>query len=227
MDFDSIVLPTYVINLKERTDRYEHTLAQFAGKTEFDLHILEACRGDNGRVALWNSILRVINAAVEHDDDVVVLCEDDHTFTSFYNKEYLFKNIIEANEQGVELLSGGVGGFNHAVPLSANRYWMDSFYCTQFLILYKPIFRKILQAEFKDTDTADGMLSLITSHKMMLYPFVSVQTDFGYSDVTERNHQERELIETYFINTADRLRKYKAAYDRYLNVSSLNVKHAT
>ncbi|RPE12268.1 glycosyl transferase [Chitinophaga lutea] len=218
MDFDHIVLPTYVINLKERTDRYKHTMAQFRGKTEFDLRVLEACTGENGRMALWNSILRVVKMAVENDDDVIVLCEDDHTFTSFYNKTYLFENIIEANEQGAELLNGGVGGFNHAVPLTANRYWMDSFYCTQFLILYKPIFPKILHAVFESTDTADGMFSVITSHKMMLYPFVSVQTDFGYSDVTENNNRERELIESYFTKTADRLRKYKDVYDRYLKV---------
>lgn len=216
MEFDDIVLPTYVINLKERTDRYRHIQQQFERRTEFDLHIIEASKGDCGAVALWDSMCRVINLAIQHDEDVILLCEDDHTFTPSYNKHFLFRNILEAGLQGVELLSGGIGGFNHAVPVSENRYWVDSLWCTQFIVLYRPIFSKMLNLPFLDTDTADGVLSLITSNKMVVYPFVSVQLDFGYSDVSPRNHNERGLITGYFKQAALRLEKYRAVYNRYL-----------
>ncbi|TWF39954.1 glycosyl transferase family 25 [Chitinophaga polysaccharea] len=217
MDFDNIILPAYVINIKERTDRYQHIQEQFSGKSEFDLHIFEACRGENGAVGLWNSMVAIINLAIQRDEDVILLCEDDHTFTSSYSKTYLFKNIIEAHQQGALVLSGGIGGFNHAVPLSPNRYWIDSFWCTQFLVLYRPVFKKILDINFQSTDTADGVFSGITSHKMVLYPFVSVQTDFGYSDITPRNHNERSLITEYFKRTEARLDKYNSIYQCYLN----------
>jgi hypothetical protein len=218
MDFDNVVLPTYVINLKERTDRYRHIQEQFAGKTEFDLQIIEASTGENGSQGLWKSIARVAEMALRNDDDVILLCEDDHTFTPFYNREFLFKNIVEAGQEGADLLSGGIGGFNHAVPLTAHRYWIDSYWCNQFLILYKPIFSKILEAKFENTDTTDGVLSEITSHKMVLFPFVSVQIDFGYSDVTTRNNNERGLIDDYFKRTAERLEKYKNVYNRYVSI---------
>jgi len=217
MEFDNIVLPTYVINLKTRTDRYQHIREQFRGKEEFDVCIVEACTGENSRVGLWNSIVKVITQAEQQEDDLILLCEDDHTFTSFYNRDFLFKNILEAAEQGAEILSGGIGGFNHAVPLTGNRYWIDSFWCSQFLVLYRPIFKKILEANFQSNDTADGMLSEITSHKMTLYPFVSVQTDFGYSDVTNRNNNEKGLINEYFSTTGARLEKYQHIYNQYLN----------
>lgn len=216
MEFDNVVLPTYVINLKERTDRYRHIQKQFEGRTEFDLHVIEASKGDCGAVALWDSMRRVIKLAIQQDDDVILLCEDDHTFTSFYNKHLLFRNILEASLQGAELLSGGIGGFNHAVPISENRYWVDSLWCTQFLILYRPIFSKMLDFPFQNSDTADGVLSMITSHKMVIYPFVSVQMDFGYSDVSPRNHNERGLITEYFKQAALRLEKYSAVNNRYL-----------
>lgn len=216
MEFNNVVLPAYVINLKERTERYRHIQEQFSGRNEFDLRIIEACKAECGNVGLWNSMRGVIERAVQEEDDVVLLCEDDHTFTSFYNRDFLFRNILEASLQGAELLSGGIGGFNHAVPLSENRYWVDAYWCNQFLVLYKPIFSKILGVVFQPPDTVDGMLSEITSHKMVMYPFVSVQIDFGYSDVTERNNNERGLINEYFRDTSERLGKYKEVYHRYL-----------
>lgn len=217
MEFDNIVLPAYAINLEERTDRRQHLLQQFGGKSEFDLHIVNACRDKNSRIGLWHSIIKVIQLAEQADDDVILLCEDDHTFTTSYSRDFLFRNILEAASQGAELLSGGIGGFNHAVPVTRNRYWIDAFWCSQFLILYRPIFRKILDAGFQDDDTADGILSEITSHKMVLYPFVSVQIDFGYSDVTVKNHHTRDLIADYFRGTSARLEKYQQVYDSYLS----------
>jgi len=38
------------------------------------------------------------------DDDVIILCKDDHAFTADFNKKYLIQNILEAAEQGVEIL---------------------------------------------------------------------------------------------------------------------------
>lgn len=215
-DFDNVILPAYMINLKERKDRLKHVHEQFSGKSEFDLYIIEGSTGENGAVGLWNSIVKVVEMAIQREDDVILMCEDDHTFTPFYNREFLFKNILDANKQGAELLSGGIGGFNHAVPLTGNRYWIDSYWCNQFLILYRPIFSKIREVKFQSTDTADEILSQITSHKMVLYPFVSVQIDFGYSDVTVRNNNERGLIDHYFKRTSARLEKYKRVYDQYL-----------
>ena len=108
----------------------------------------------------------------------MIICEDDHIFTPAYNKDYLFANIIGANAQGSELLSGGVGGFGTAVPVDTNRYWMDWFWSTQFIIIFKPLFQKILDYDFKDTDTADGVLSVLAKDKMTIYPFISVQKRF-------------------------------------------------
>jgi len=217
MDFENVFLPTYVINLKARTDRYRHVQQQFADKPEFDLHITEACTGENGSIGLWKSIVQIINTAIQQDEDLIILCEDDHTFTPSYNRNFLFNNIIEAGQQGAEILSGGIGGFNHAVPLTANRYWVDYFGCGQFLVLYRPLFAKILAVDFRSTDTVDGMFSEITSHKMVIYPFISVQIDFGYSDVTEKNNQERGLIDDYFRQATVRLGKYQTVYEHYLN----------
>ena len=191
-------LPVYVINLKDREDRRKHIKAQFRGKKEFKLTWIDAVGHPIGAVGLWKSMVKAVETAIDNDDDIMIICEDDHTFTPQYSKEYLLASIVGANEQDSELLSGGIGGFGTAVPVAANRYWVDWFWSTQFVVVFKPLFQKILDYDFKDTDTADGVLSAIAKDKMTMYPFVSIQTDFGYSDVTRSNNEISGMVDHLF-----------------------------
>lgn len=202
---DNFYLPVYVINLKDRTERKQHIMEQFQGKTEFALTWVEAVEHPIGAVGLWQSMVKAVKMAEKNEDDIMIICEDDHTFTPAYRKEYLLANIIGANEQGSELLSGGIGGFGAAVPVAANRYWVDWFWSTQFIVIFKLLFQKILDYEFKDTDTADGVLSVLAKDKMTVYPFISIQKDFGYSDVTRTNNEISGMITNHFRQTDMRL----------------------
>lgn len=208
-------LPVYVINLEERTERRLHIEKQFRGKAEFQLNWIKAVRHPIGTVGLWQSMVQAVRKAEENEDDIIVICEDDHTFTPAYNKEYLLRNILEAEAQGIELLSGGIGGFGMAVPTSVNRYWVDWFWSTQFIVVFKPLFKRILDYDFKDSDTADGVLSALTADKMALYPFISVQTDFGYSDVTRSNNDNVGLVDQLFLRSSLRLHIVQQVVQRY------------
>lgn len=214
--YEDISIPVFIINLKERTDRLAYVLKEFSGKNEFDIHLIEACKHKNGRMGLWQSIVKIINEVSNGDDDVVIICEDDHTFTEHYNRDILIRNIIEASEQSVELLLGGIGGFGNAVPITLERYWIDWFWCTQFMVLFRPIFQKILDYKFKDADTADGVLSELTTHKMVLYPFISIQHDFGYSDVTLLNDKIKDKITEYFKEADEKMKIYQYANLKFL-----------
>lgn len=202
---DDFYLPVYVINLRNRTERRKHIEEQFQGKPEFELTWVEAIEHPIGAVGLWQSIVKAVQIAETNEDDIMIICEDDHTFTPTYSKEYLLANIIEANNQDSELLSGGIGGFGTAVSVATNRYWVDWFWSTQFIVIFKPLFQKILNYEFKDTDTADGVLSILANDKMTVYPFISVQKDFGYSDVTRANNEISGMITNHFRQTDMRL----------------------
>ena len=208
-------LPVYVINLEERTERRQHIEEQFSDRTEFELTWIKAVKHPIGAVGLWKSMVQAIRKAEENEDDIIIICEDDHTFTPAYNKEYLFRNILEAETQGIELLSGGIGGFGMAVPVADNRYWVDWFWSTQFIIVFKPFFKRILDYDFKYTDTADGVLSLLTMDKATMYPFISIQTDFGYSDVTRTNNDSVGLVDQLFLRSALRLRIVQQVAHKY------------
>jgi len=212
--YENMIVPTYVINHPERKDMLTQIQLQFAGKNEFDVITVEACPHLIGTVGLWKSILKIIQMAIARDDDVIIICEAQHKFTKYYSKEYLFRNIIEAVDQGVEILAGGIANFSHAVPVSKHRLWINSFSCTQFIIVYKNLFRKLLEEPFEETDTVDAKLSEITSHKMTLIPFVSFPKSFG--DVnTKVKLQQRAYRDSGFRETEKRLKKILRVKELY------------
>lgn len=210
-DVSHAFIPTYVINLPERTDRLEHIRKEFEGRPEFDLHILEASRHEIGAIGLWQSICRIIAEAKESDEDFVLICEDDHFFTDTYNRERFLRQIMLAGAMGAQMLSGGVGDFSNLVPLHGGISWIDRFWCTQFIVIYKKAFDLILNAPFSLRDVADEKLSALLTAKMVTIPFISEQTDFGYSDITESNNHN-SMIRRHFDNARAKLRHYSMAF---------------
>lgn len=205
-------IPVYAINVKERTERRKHILKEFARKKEFDLTVVDACVHEKGTIGLWNSIVSIVRKAVENKDEVIVICEDDHYFTDRYSPQLLFGAIREAYIQGADILSGGIGGFGQAIPVGCCRYWMDWFWCTQFIVVYSHFFETILAYEFKEDDTADGVLSQLSLNKMVIYPFISEQKDFGYSDVTQSNMENQGRICEHFSWASRRLEVIESIY---------------
>lgn len=202
--FNDITIPTYVINLPERTDRREHILKQFAKRDEFDVKIFPAIKHKIGAVGLWLSFRKIVELAIENNDDVIIICEDDHEFTDNYSKTFLLRQLIQAHDDGVNILLGGIGNFEHLIASSPNRYWINSFWSTQFVILYKGFFHQLLSEPFNDYVAADEILSNMTSNKMVVFPFISVQKDFGYSDICLRDSYRN--VDT-FDQTSNRIKE--------------------
>lgn len=215
MDYNDIIIPVYVINLKERLDRRKHIEEQFKDRKEFDLHIVEACKHEIGAVGLWQSISKIIQQVAERDeDDVIIICEDDHLFTADYNRDRFLDNVVEASSKGVDILIGGIGGFGNIIPLSHHLFWVDWFWSTQFLVVYKNAFNCILKETFSAKDVADEFISRILSQKMVLVPFISVQKEFGYSDVTNSNN-EKEQVTKLFEASSKKVDEYLRVIKKY------------
>jgi GR25 family glycosyltransferase involved in LPS biosynthesis len=214
-DLSTICIPTYAINLPGRSERLAHIKAEFEGKPEFDLTIVEATEHQVGALGLWMSIRRVIQMAIDSDDDVIIICEDDHQFTDHYSPDYLLSNILHAHRDGAYYLSGGTGQFGFALPLTENRYWVNHCLSTQFVVIFKKMFKKILSEPFDEEIIADIAYSQMTSNKMVLFPFVSTQKNFGYSDVTPMHHQDKDLIDRLFNNSISRLQTIQRAYRKF------------
>ena len=209
-----ICLPVYAINLKSRPDRLENLKRQFASKPEFDVTYIDAVQHENGAVGLWKSICKAVRLAQQRGEDVIIICEDDHEFTNTYDKEMFLASIVGAYRQGAELLNGGIGGFGTAVPVSPTRCWVDWFWCTQFVVIFASLFPKIVTYDFRDTDTADGVLSKLSSQSLAMYPPISRQKDYGYSDITPRESQS-EFQNNIFKIANQRLKQINDVYRYY------------
>lgn len=214
-DYENMVLPTYIINLPEREERRKHILSQFEGRKEFDCKLINAVKHTVGAYGLWLTIRKVIEMAIENDDEVILICEDDHEFSTDYSSSFLFKNILEAHFQGADYLSGGSGGFDFALPITKNRFWVNPCYSTQFIIIFKKFFHKILNEPFDEDVIADMLLPSMTSNKMLLFPFISFQKDFGYSDVTPLHHNLKGLITQIFSKSKEILALHQEIYIKH------------
>jgi len=207
---NDIYVTANVINLKERKDRLAHIQGEFEKHPEFRPHIVEATRDDNGANGLWKTICRIVRKASQDGDDYVLICEDDHLFTPYYNKGAFFHQLMFAGAMGAELLSGGIGGFGNLVPVGYGLSWTDWFWCTQFIVIYKKAYTTILNATFSVRDVADEKLSSLLTSKLVTTPFVSEQTDFGYSDITQANNGNSMILQ-HFDNSRHLLAHYEYA----------------
>ena len=210
--FEQMTVPVYIINLPERTERKAHIIGQFKDKPEFSATIVDACKHETGALGLWQSIRKVVRIALDNNDDVIVICEDDHEFTADYSKDAFFKNILMAHNLGCDYLTGGTGKFDLAVPVSENLFWTNHCLSTQFIIVYRKFFDRILHETFDDTVVSDIKISSMTRSKMILYPFISTQKDFGYSDVTDLHNQQDGFVQAMFRYSAERLEKMQLVY---------------
>lgn len=212
---EEYTIPTYIINLPERQERKKHIENQFFNKNEFDVHFINGIKHEIGAVGLWKTIRYIIGMASENDEDVIIICEDDHEFTKDYSKDNLILNILEAHNQSIDYISGGSAGIYHTLPVTKNRFWGSLFLSTQFIVVFNRFFKKIMDYDFDNDVVADRVLSRLTINKALMFPFISIQKDFGYSDVTQIHHDNIGFLSNLFNDTQKKLEKVQRAANRY------------
>lgn len=187
----------FIINLIQRTDRKASILSEFAAKEEFQITMVQAIEHPIGAVGLWQTLCGIVGQASEGDLDYVVVCEDDHTFTPHYSALNLQKAIADAIQFQADVFLGGVSWFTTCIPVAKNLYWVEKFSGLQFTVIFKQFYRKILDSDFQPTDAADYKISLLSDQTYFIHPYISVQRNFGYSDVTSENNK-MDKVESLF-----------------------------
>jgi hypothetical protein len=215
--YGNATIPTYIICLSEEKEKLESIKNEFSGRREFDVTFIEPRQYDTAAIRWWHGIKDAVKLAIEKEDDVIILCTDNHQFTEHYSKEYLQQNIIEAHAEGVNYLSGATKGFGYAIPVTENRYWIDSILLGDFIVVYRSFFTQILNESFNETVVVDLFLSKMTSNKMVLYPFISTQKN---GDHVDRSAVFNNLLETAFGTFAasasrNRLGVIQQAFNKY------------
>lgn len=194
---EQIEIPTYAINLTRRTDRKESVLSEFLGRKEFRLTVVPAVEHQVGSFGLWRTIYAIVQNANEESLDYVLICEDDHIFTDDYSVEKLYAAIDKCFELKADVLLGSVSWFDQVLQVDKQLFWVDRFNGTQFMLIFKKYYQAMLDVDFQMIDIADMKMSSITDAIFVMYPFVSVQKEFGYSDVTNKNNNEGHVTELF------------------------------
>lgn len=202
-----------IVNLPVRKERYNYIVQSFRLREEFVFKVFASSPHALGSYSLWLTIKQIVKT-IDLDLDYFILCEDDHEFTSNYSFDLIQKCIKKAKQLDADILSGGVSWFKTGMQVSRDLFWVEKFSGLQFTVIFKKFYQTILDASFTEADQADFKISELTDKKFVIYPFISIQKDFGYSDVTRRNDVERR-VERLFKETSERfslLRKVNARY---------------
>jgi glycosyl transferase family 25 len=194
----------FIINLKDRIDRRKHCLNQFKDKTEFRVTFVDAIRHEIGAIGLWQTMREIINSADNKELSCVIICEDDHSFTDFYKYEFLESAISNIDNINGDLLLGGVSHFEDAVQINQSCFWVNRFTGFQFAIVFKRFYKRFLALELGDEDNIDIQMKCISNKIFCVYPFISIQAEFGYSDVTKKN-EGVGIVNRYFEQSQERL----------------------
>ncbi|WP_316742136.1 hypothetical protein [Pedobacter antarcticus] len=195
-------IPTYIISLEHRIDRRNHILKQFEDKPAFDCTLVNAIEYVNGSLGLWHTIKNLVLRGVDLDSEYILICEDDHLFSIEYSDETLFSSINDAMLLKADILLGGICFCDQsAKQVQNNLLSVVNFACTQFIIIFKSLYQKILTAEFAENDCVDFKISELSDKKLVMYPFISTQKDFGYSDVSNGYYDNK--MSTSFHETSE------------------------
>jgi len=210
--YDEFVLPAYIICTSGSDNGRQMISQQFENKAEFNKVFVDYCENTKPAVGLWNTIVNVIHLAIKNDDDVILICQEDHEFTTEYNRELMFNHIVAGHQQGVELISGGAAVLGQVVPIGSGRFWTNPLSSIQFIIVYRSLFERIINFTFRSHHVVENVLSLLTSNKILLHPFISVGKATGQIIGIENDKSKESDL---FVVARDELALLNNAYLEY------------
>ena len=133
----------------------------------------------------------LFRCAVEHaeksgDDDVIVVCFNEHNFTNNFDGRLFLDVIVEASKRGAQLLIGGCQKVENMVPVTSSLFWVDVTSGASFYVVYRSVYRKILSITIDGGDAdLDEIISQYIPNKFLVCPIISDSSmqDSASSDV--------------------------------------------
>ena len=205
------------INLESRTERKNHIEIEFSDRHEFNLRIVQAIKHEVGAIGLWQSLIGVVKEMSLYDDEYFIFCEDDHTFTKHYTSGVLQEGIETAKSHNADILLGGVSWLETAVQVSDRMFWVDKYTGNQFVVIFNKFYPVILGITDFENMTADKKISELFENKFVIFTFISLQKEFGYSDATNNNNNTGR-VDYLFDTTIKKLSKIDKVRRYYCNM---------
>ncbi|MFR6382845.1 MAG: hypothetical protein ACLUOS_12235 [Odoribacter splanchnicus] len=104
-----------------------------------------------------------------------------------------------------------------AVQVSDRMFWVDKYTGNQFVVIFKKFYPVILGITDFENMTADKKISELSENKFVIFPFISLQKEFGYSDATNNNNNTGR-VDYLFDTTIKKLSKIDKVRRYYCNM---------
>lgn len=208
----------FVINRAARIERKNHIIKQFKNKNEFDVVIFNAIEHEVGSYGLFKSFQTLVSDANSKEMDYIIVCEDDHVFTENYNFENLNLYINWGIENDFDILLGGPSNVQDVVFANDEIYWTNKFSGLQFTIVFKRFYQVIMNFELEKGRNFDLELGNLSDNIYGVYPSISKQLCFGYSDVTTKNNYTN--VDDYYKRCNEKLDHFYIVNNYYIALTS-------
>ncbi len=110
------------------------------------------------------------------DDDVIVICFNNHCFTDSFDERLFLNTVVEASQRGGQLLLGGCQTMGNLVPVSQSLFWLDITSGASFYVVYRSAYEKILSIRVDDDDL-DKIITQYVPNKFLICPVVSQSSE--------------------------------------------------
>lgn len=181
------MIETYLVNLPYRIDRLKSSIENFRNKNIFRVFVKEPIYKEFPTHSLWETLKSIVLINKEKNNDYFLFCEDDLQFTEHFNETTFLKNIEICKNLGYKLLHGGVANSKIEYKISDELFVVSNFCSSHFLVIFKDLYDTILNYDFGKWDLVDLVLSKLAGETVVQYPFINIQKEFGYSDITPTN----------------------------------------
>lgn len=170
---ESFYVKTFAVVSQDTEKTNKNRENELNSSLEFDVHFLELDKSNvHNDFSVYKKLIEAVKIAVNDKEDVILFCKNGISVLDRLNTEFLFYNLIDASEKGLDFLIFSGETNDMVAQLSPNLYYINSFTNSDCFVIYSTAFDFILNTQIVAEHSSfmlDTFLSRILFCKGLLY----------------------------------------------------------
>lgn len=110
----------------------------------------------------------ILTRSIQDEDDVIIICFDNYRLKTNYSKYSLFKYILMAQFYQADILFCNGIKIDYMCKIQDELYWVNNIKESDFIVLYRKFFDKILDIDFLPSKSFSEIISTLSHDKLMI-----------------------------------------------------------
>lgn len=144
----------------------KYNLKDFERKNEFNISWIKSTF--SSPCIDQDNLNFILNESIRNEEDVIIICLDGYHFKSSYSKYDLFKYILMADFYQCDVLFFNGNKIDFMSNIQDELYWVSNIQKSNFIVVYKRFFEKMLNASWLPVDNFFDIISSLTANKLMI-----------------------------------------------------------